>query len=683
MLKHIPILYLVAMATMFSMVVQGVEPDGVAAGQQVVANGRLAQKWIDFKPRLRKTICPFHGQEDYDPDIISCGDVLVPEDRTDPDSRLIKLAVMIVSASGEDPPGGAVVRLDGGPGGSSVTVSRASFYSGAQGRQFREIAEWVFFDQRGTGYSEPAFCRVVPWPYQFGEASLAANVAAREAAIKTCLSEAAARGVRLDAYDNWQNALDVRDLRRALGHAQWSIFGLSYGTQLGQGVLQVDGEHIRAAVLDSVLPTGPAEARSRADMARGLEQALSAAAAGCPEQAPCQAWIADLPQRVATIAATYDAEPLLLDQLPPTAAQHGRMVIDGYIVTGFLFQLMYFRDYYSQLPIVLDVLERRDVIAMRAYASAIGYPLDHVWGSGMGQLISCHGHQPTAAQNRQALQDAPTLGPYFLGFYAYSGCETIYPAAPDPTRKVTLSAVPSLVVAGATDPITPPWTALEILPGLSNAQYVEFAYTGHGALLTSGDCGLSILLDFIRNPEAQVDTSCAANMPPPKFLTRWRAAPQAFEYFNKVQEGARPILPAFALLVLLVAFVLYPATAVVRRVDDHRMHQQTSAALSGGHLTSWLACMTGLAAVAFAAWTVWSWAQSYPLAVPVGLPNKIAIAGWLSVLAALLAGIGAYYAVRGFAARTTSVGTLLASVFIALAAVVVGVFLHSLGAGPI
>ena len=126
------------MFMMFSRVVCAVEPndvqpDRLMPGTQSFASVPLSQKWIDFEPRFRKTICPFHGQEDYESDIISCGDVLVPEDRTDPNSRLIKLAVMVVSVSYEDPPADAVVRLEGGLGAQSVTAFRASFYSGEQG----------------------------------------------------------------------------------------------------------------------------------------------------------------------------------------------------------------------------------------------------------------------------------------------------------------------------------------------------------------------------------------------------------------------------------------------------------------------------------------------------------------------------------------------------------------------
>ena len=122
----------------------------------------VAPVWENFAPSYQRHICPFHGEMKYDEDIIECGSVLVPENRTNPGSRLIRLSLMQVKSSDENPPGGTVVRLEGGPGGTGISAARAAYYSGPEAAKLRAVANYVFFDQRGTGYSEPAFCRAVP-----------------------------------------------------------------------------------------------------------------------------------------------------------------------------------------------------------------------------------------------------------------------------------------------------------------------------------------------------------------------------------------------------------------------------------------------------------------------------------------------------------------------------------------
>lgn len=128
----------------------------------------VAPVWENFAPSYQAHICPFQSDAKFDRDFIECGSVLVPEDRTNPDSRLIRLSLMQVKSSSENPPGGTVVRLEGGPGGTGISAARAAYYSGPEATKLRAVANYVFFDQRGTGYSEPAFCRAVPTSYQYG-----------------------------------------------------------------------------------------------------------------------------------------------------------------------------------------------------------------------------------------------------------------------------------------------------------------------------------------------------------------------------------------------------------------------------------------------------------------------------------------------------------------------------------
>ena len=87
--------------------------------------------WDTFEPTFRRYVCPFHAQAPaYDPDEFVCGYVLVPEDRTNPDSRLIKLSVLKIVSTSDNPERRAVMRLTGGPGGPSLSAGRIRAYQG-------------------------------------------------------------------------------------------------------------------------------------------------------------------------------------------------------------------------------------------------------------------------------------------------------------------------------------------------------------------------------------------------------------------------------------------------------------------------------------------------------------------------------------------------------------------------
>jgi pimeloyl-ACP methyl ester carboxylesterase len=75
------------------------------------------------------------------------------------------------------------------------------------------------------------------------------------------------------------------------------------------------------------------------------------------------------------------------------------------------------------------------------------------------------------------------------------------------------SDVPTLVLAGAFDSVTPPTWSEAQAERMANATYVEFPYFGH-SIITSTEpegCARQIRLDFLTDPEAELDIACAAD----------------------------------------------------------------------------------------------------------------------------------------------------------------------------
>jgi hypothetical protein len=70
------------------------------------------------------------------------------------------------------------------------------------------------------------------------------------------------------------------------------------------------------------------------------------------------------------------------------------------------------------------------------------------------------------------------------------------------------STLPTLLLSGEFDPITPPEYADSILPGLLNAQHVVFPFGAHGQV--GSVCGDDIIQRFVDAPTEAVDATCAA-----------------------------------------------------------------------------------------------------------------------------------------------------------------------------
>ncbi|WP_260484077.1 alpha/beta hydrolase [Sphingomicrobium flavum] len=633
-------------------------------------------QWRDFQPQYRPGRCPFGDA--FDHDIVSCGSVLVPEDRRDPASSLIRIEVMRVKPTEDAPAGNAIVRLEGGPGGPGLSALRATYYSGEQGEWMRALGELIFFDQRGVGASERQFCRGLPQFYQFG--AIASRDGARRVVERTneCLEEARREGIAIAAYDNWQNALDVRDLRKALGFKQWNLYGISYGTKLGQAVMMVDAPSIRAAVLDSVVPTGQADTRVGIT-GENLEQALGVVADACKADVSCNAAYPDLAERFWAVIEAYGDKPLKLDGVARQSFPTGDVLVDDVTVAQLLFQLLYSRPLYGDLPLLLEALEERNVAALRAYADVGARVFGREYGTGMAQIIACSSEAPyTAERAAELVRRSPRVEPR-ITMRLPEDCDATGMLGFDPSYRMLESDIPTLVVAGAADPITPVQSSESILPGLANATYVEFPYAGHGGLFSADECGEDILSSFIADPNAAADTSCAKEMEPPKFVTSWRRTDAAYAFAKPIIDGARPPHLLVLVLGLLVGLVAYPLAAIGRWWDRRRRMERP--AVRAVRLASWGGFALSTTAVALAGKLAFDWVSNHPLGLPMGLPSGVMWSGILALLGVVAAGYALFKAMK--TRSKLPVGTLIGASLSLLLAVGTLALLISIGAGPV
>src|SRR6185369_16298722 len=176
------------------------------------------------------------------------GTLLVPENRSNPQSNLIELAFVRFKSTAKNP-GPPIVYLAGGPGGSGIFTAKGSRFPLFMA--LREIADVIAFDQRGTGYSKPNLnC--------FDRLALPLDVApTREAAIKELRENSKScasywrdiQRVDLTGYNTNESADDLEDLRKALGANQLSPWSISYGTHLAFAAMRRHPKSISRAIL--------------------------------------------------------------------------------------------------------------------------------------------------------------------------------------------------------------------------------------------------------------------------------------------------------------------------------------------------------------------------------------------------------------------------------------------------
>ena len=77
-----------------------------------------------------------------------------------------------------------------------------------------------------------------------------------------------------------------------------------------------------------------------------------------------------------------------------------------------------------------------------------------------------------------------------------------------------VSSVPTLILAGEHDPLTPPRYGRIARRTLRNSDWFQFPAMGHN-LQRSSPCAHGMMMEFLANPALTPDASCIAEMRPP------------------------------------------------------------------------------------------------------------------------------------------------------------------------
>src|SRR4051812_36867849 len=165
-------------------------------------------------PRFESAPCPVPAEPIPALQTARCGYLVVPEHRSKPEGRTIRLAVAIVPAASGAPEPDPVVFMTGGPGAAAILDT--PFLVDAGINRNRDL---MIMAQRGSLFSDPDlncpeldrfYARQVGLVYD--EPSTGHEQAA---AGKACRDRLAAEGIDLSRYNTTENAADFADLRHA------------------------------------------------------------------------------------------------------------------------------------------------------------------------------------------------------------------------------------------------------------------------------------------------------------------------------------------------------------------------------------------------------------------------------------------------------------------------------------
>ena len=429
---------------------------------------------------------------------LQCGSVAVPLDYSQPQGRMIEIAVERRPAADPSQRIGSLVINPGGPGTSGIDDLPNELSVLTPGLLDR--FDIVSFDPRGVERSAPVECS--PTAQSSPPATVPATptttavpaplpdpvpltVAAQSAAVTEDTAYAASCQEYSDGILPFVGTVDAaRDLdriRAALGDAKLTFIGHSYGTLLGAVYAGMYPGHVRAMVLDGAIDPALGTDQMALDQAKGFESVLNDFFSWCASSSSCP-WRPG-PDPTQSLVALIDGS-----RTKPLPGGGGRMAGPGEFYNALLDDL-YAR---SSWPSLGDALGQAaagsgsDLIGLSdSYASG-----GSTNGGDANNAINCLDHPvspklstyPTLAARAAAV--APVFGPVLA--WGLLQC-AVWPIAPTRTpAPITAAGAPPILVVGTTgDPATPyPW-AVALAQELQHGELVTWQGENHVAYFYS------------------------------------------------------------------------------------------------------------------------------------------------------------------------------------------------------
>jgi pimeloyl-ACP methyl ester carboxylesterase len=582
-------------------------------------------------PRFEPAACPFEGAEDRDD--VRCGYLVVPENRSVPAGRTLRLAVAVLKSSGTDPQLDPLVFLSGGPGGPSVKYTIARLDSPFWNR-YRAKRDLVFYDQRGTGFSDPEFCQEMTFSLStatFRGLSAADRKAFVVEAVDACRKKMLAQGIDLASYNTAISAQDLDDLRRALGHEQWNLFGGSYGTRLALTAMRDAPAGIRSVVLDSVWPPNAPIGESKERLMRSLNLAFGQ----CAANADCRAAFPNLRRDFFSALNDFEAKPMTLEMGDRERFPDGRIVIDGNLLAWGMFQGFYDESFVKVFPLIVRELGARNEKVLTALADGLVQELDV--SGGLQYSVECY---EWIARVSPEMAEADRLKhPELDVWQAYADEREVCDAwhdhrAAESALQAVHSEIPVLIFAGEFDPITPPDFGRLAASTLPRSTFIEAPGTGHGVVPYS-ECAMNIMDVFLDRPSQTLDTTCVAALTPISFATDVYMNAGIYRLAKQFDQPSIVRMVSFGviLLLLLSAIVVWPLAGLVRRIRRRPISMP-----AGATRARWLAALTALLGLVFViavGAVLLVTAQDSPFLLGFGVPGNarpLFILPWLFML---------------------------------------------------
>ena len=434
---------------------------------------------------------------------IQCGTLKVPENYQQVDGEQIGINFVVVPAIDNSKDKTPLMFLAGGPGQAAAELA-----AGLR-RVFIEVHKThdiILVDQRGTGKSHPLECPDIEQqdvyqitPEEFSEQD-----------VKDCIAQFSGD---LSQYNSENAIRDFDAVRAALGHKQLNLYGGSYGTRAGLVYMRMFPDSIRSIVLDSV---GPIEVPIGL-FGQSSAQSFQLLIKHCQEDVACNAAYPKLEDEFQALKTRLDKGAVTVSISHPRLGIKTPFVISKSKFIGTIFQQLYSVSTRSLVPLIIHQAY------LENYAPLAGIIATTEGGLGIyvGLLfnITCNEDFPRISSTMFEQDSDNNFGgdDSQQGFIKVCPLWPQYRPSDDFYQPVTAN-IPTLILSGELDPVTPPSNGEYPAKTLPNSHHVIVKNASHTVAMST--CASDMINEFLTSLDPKgLDESCLEDVPAESFMS--------------------------------------------------------------------------------------------------------------------------------------------------------------------
>ena len=429
------------------------------------------------------------------------------------ESATFKLPVVVLRHSKWKNSKNPMLHIAGGPGGAAYIDAATMPYWLQKFKAQNWGVDFVLYDQRGTGLSQPFLDCSGNEPARLASLRLPLNAFEDSQnfidQMRQChksLTDSAIVQQHLSQVSTTHSADDIADLHELLGVDQWVLLGVSYGTRLALEVVKRSSDSVHSMILDSPYPPKVDGFETMIENGfKGIDKLLE----HCEKDNQCNGRFPDITNQL------QQALRQLIDDPLPLSVPRDNNKLQNEILSLTAHRLILLLDYasydstmFSEVPAAIGaVLDQRvDDQSLLALASNyLEIELFQQFSEPVYMLTEC---KENGRFDRQQLMQRLQVYADKYPMLDWSPDAIFNPRVCDGWtgdlnllsqryRETITTNKPTLIFSGALDSITPPAWGRSLAKDLPNSRYLEYPNVGH-SVLSASLCANDEVLLFLR-----------------------------------------------------------------------------------------------------------------------------------------------------------------------------------------